>query len=88
MPATRDIYAWETTVADERARNIHVHDGVGEDQFVALRNERDATLAAPVLLLPSIQVNIHAGHLPRAENNGRRYLKIPLALDAEADAAL
>jgi glyoxylase-like metal-dependent hydrolase (beta-lactamase superfamily II) len=74
----RDHYAWETTVADERARNIHVHDGVSEARFVDLRRARDASLAAPVLLLPSIQVNIRAGRLPAAESNGVRYLKIPL----------
>ena len=60
----RDRYAWETTVEEERARNIHVHDGVDEAAFVAMRQKRDATLAAPVLLLPSVQVNIRAGHLP------------------------
>lgn len=75
----RDHYAWETTVAEQRARNIHVRDGVGEDEFVAMRQKRDAMLAAPALLLPSIQVNIRAGRLPRAESNGVRYLKIPLS---------
>jgi len=74
----RDAYAWETTVEDERKRNIHVHDGVDESSFVAMRTRRDATLAAPVLLLPSVQVNIRAGHLPPAEDNGVRYLKIPV----------
>lgn len=77
----RDRFAWETTVREERANNIHVHEGITENGFVAMRNARDATLAAPVLLLPSIQVNIRAGHLPEAENNGTRYLKIPLRLD-------
>jgi hypothetical protein len=77
----RNRFAWETTVREERANNIHVHDGITETDFVAMRNARDATLAAPVLLLPSIQVNIRAGHLPEAENNGTRYLKIPLRLD-------
>jgi glyoxylase-like metal-dependent hydrolase (beta-lactamase superfamily II) len=76
----RDVYAWETTVAEQRARNVHVHDGVGEDEYVAMREKRDATLPAPVLLLPSIQVNIRAGELPQAESNGVRYLKIPLGL--------
>jgi glyoxylase-like metal-dependent hydrolase (beta-lactamase superfamily II) len=76
----RDVYAWETTVAEQRARNVHVHDGVGEDEYVAMRQKRDATLPPPVLLLPSIQVNIRAGELPQAESNGVRYLKIPLAL--------
>ena len=79
----RDTYAWETTVAEERERNIHVHDGVGEDEFVAMREKRDATLAAPVLLLPSVQVNIRAGHWPKAESNGVRYLKIPMRVQSE-----
>jgi glyoxylase-like metal-dependent hydrolase (beta-lactamase superfamily II) len=62
----RDHFAWETIVADERARNVHVHEGVSVDEFVALRQHRDATLAAPTLLLPSIQVNIRAGRLPES----------------------
>lgn len=70
--------AWETTVAAQRAGNVHVHDGVGEAEFVALRTRRDATLDVPALILPSIQVNIRAGHLPPPEDNGVRYLKIPL----------
>jgi len=74
----RDRYAWETTVATERARNIHVHDGVSEAEFVALRSRRDATLAAPVLLLPSVQVNIRAGNFPPADSNGTIYLRIPV----------
>jgi glyoxylase-like metal-dependent hydrolase (beta-lactamase superfamily II) len=74
----RDEYAWETTVAEELAKNIHVHDGVSEDQFVAMRQARDATLEVPRLLLPSIQVNIRGGHLPPPEDNGIRYLKLPL----------
>lgn len=84
----RDTYAWETTVAEERARNVHIHDGVDEESFVDMRRKRDATLAAPVLLLPSIQVNIHAGHVPAAEGNGKRYLKIPLTLPAEVETML
>jgi glyoxylase-like metal-dependent hydrolase (beta-lactamase superfamily II) len=76
----RDSYAWETTVAEERARNVHVGGGVSEDEFVAMREKRDATLAAPLLLLPSIQVNIRAGKFPPAESNGVRYLKIPVKL--------
>ncbi|ABS63237.1 beta-lactamase domain protein [Parvibaculum lavamentivorans DS-1] len=87
-PEGRDHYVWETTVADERARNIHVHDGVDEDSFVAMREKRDSTLAAPVLLLPSIQVNIRAGHVPPAEDNGKRYLKIPLNVPAEVEESL
>ncbi len=76
----RDEYAWETTVAAERANNIHVHDGVSEDEFVAMRRKRDETLAVPLLLLPSIQVNVRAGSLPPAEDNGVHYLKIPVDL--------
>ena len=76
----RDRFAWESTVADERARNIHVRDGVDEAAFVALRTKRDATLAAPVLLLPSVQVNIRAGNLPPPEANGVSYLKIPVRM--------
>ena len=76
----RDTYAWETTVGEERARNVHVRDGIGEDEFAAMRNTRDATLVAPTLLLPSIQVNIRAGHFPPAEANGVRYLKVPVKL--------
>ena len=70
--------AWETTVRDERNRNIHVHDGVTEAQFIAMRQARDATLAMPTLILPSVQINIRAGELPPPEENGVRYLKIPL----------
>lgn len=76
----RDAYAWETTVGEERARNVHVRDGVSEDEFVAMREARDAKLAAPLLLLPSIQVNIRAGKFPPAESNGVHYLKIPVKL--------
>jgi hypothetical protein len=74
---------WQTTVVEERASNIHIHDGISEDAFVAMRKARDATLAAPVLLLPSVQVNIRAGRLPKAESNGTCYLKIPLRLSDE-----
>jgi glyoxylase-like metal-dependent hydrolase (beta-lactamase superfamily II) len=77
----RDTYAWQTTVQEQRERNVHVRQGIDEAQFVALRTERDSKLAAPTLLLPSIQVNIRAGRLPAAENNGVRYLKVPLRLD-------
>lgn len=70
--------AWETTVAEQRARNIHVHDGVSEAEFVALRTGRDAQLDVPTLILPSIQINIRAGRMPPAEDNGVSYLKIPL----------
>jgi glyoxylase-like metal-dependent hydrolase (beta-lactamase superfamily II) len=74
----RDAYVWQTTVAEERENNIHVHDGVSEDDFVKMRSERDKMLDMPVLILPSVQVNIRAGELPPAEDNGVRYLKIPL----------
>lgn len=76
----RDTYAWETTVAAERAHNIHVHEGIDEAAFVALRTKRDSTLPAPVLLLPSVQVNIRAGHLPPPDSNGVSYLRIPIRL--------
>ena len=76
-PNGRDI-RWETTVGDERAHNIHVHDGISEDQFVEMRTARDATLGMPRLILPSIQVNMRGGKLPPAEDDERRYLKIPL----------
>lgn len=69
---------YQSTVADQKKSNIHVHDGVTEEQFVAMRNKRDAGLEMPVLILPSIQVNICAGHLPKKEGNGTAYLKIPL----------
>ena len=74
----RDHFAWETTVGEEKTRNIHVGGGVDEASFVAMREARDATLAAPVLLLPSLQVNIRAGRLPDPDRDGRRFLKIPL----------
>ncbi len=74
----RDRHAWESTVAEQRAANVHVHDGVGEEEFVALRTARDAKLAMPKLLIPAVQVNMRAGELPPAEANGVRYLKIPV----------
>ncbi len=77
-PSGRDAYAWETTVAEERALNVQIHDGIDEERFVAMRTRRDKELAAPLLLMPSIQVNIRAGNLPSAEKNGVRYLKIPM----------
>ena len=76
----RDHYAWETTVGEERAKNVHVREGVTEEAFVELRTKRDAKLDAPLLLLPSIQVNIRAGNFPPAESDGVRYLKIPVKL--------
>ena len=76
----RDRFAWETTVGEERARNVHIHDGVSEEEFVALRQSRDRALDAPRLLLPSIQVNMRGGNLPSPAANGRIYLKLPVAL--------
>ncbi len=74
----RDSFAWETTVAEERARNVHVHDGVSEDEFVAMREARDKTLSMPRLIVPAIQVNMRAGRMPPAEDNGTVYLKMPI----------
>jgi len=76
--AGRDRYVWETTVGAQRVGNVHVHEGVDEDNFVAMRTSRDATLSMPKLILPSVQVNMRGGHLPEPEVNGTRYLKIPL----------
>lgn len=81
----RDTYAWQSTVAEQRAHNPHVKDGQTEEDFVAFRTGRDAKLSAPTLLLPSIQVNIRAGRFPEAESNGVRYLKVPVtARNADA----
>ncbi|MCB1376805.1 MAG: MBL fold metallo-hydrolase [Alphaproteobacteria bacterium] len=76
----RDHYAWETTVGEELDHNVHVHQGVSEEEFVAMRTARDATLSAPVLLMPSIQVNMRAGKLPPADANGVHYIKVPITL--------
>lgn len=76
-PNGREI-RWETTVADERKHNIHVRDGISEDEFVAMREARDKTLAVPRLILPSLQVNIRAGHLPDPDASGKRFLKVPV----------
>ena len=76
--AGRDSYAWESTVGEQRARNIHVHDGISEAEFVTMRNARDATLDMPTLILPSVQVNMRAGRLPPPEANGISYLKLPV----------
>jgi glyoxylase-like metal-dependent hydrolase (beta-lactamase superfamily II) len=78
LPAGRTEYAWETTVEAERAGNVHAHDGITEDEFVAMREARDATLDMPRLILPSVQVNMRAGHMPAADDNGITYLKIPV----------
>lgn len=74
----RDSFAWETTVGQQRDHNVHVRDGVSEDDFVAMRTKRDRTLAMPELILPSVQVNIRGGRLPEPEDNGVSYIKIPL----------
>jgi glyoxylase-like metal-dependent hydrolase (beta-lactamase superfamily II) len=84
----RDTYAWETTVQEQRELNVHVKDGMTEDDFVALRTARDAKLSAPRLLLPSIQVNIRAGRFPPAEANGVRYLTIPVKMKGGAEACV
>ena len=76
----RDSFAWESTVAEQRARNPHVKEGTTEEEFVAMREARDAKLAPPALLVPSIQVNMRAGRFPPAESNGVRYLRIPVAM--------
>jgi len=76
-PNGREI-KWETTVAEQKANNIHVKEGISEDEFVAMRTARDKTLSVPALIIPSVQVNMRAGKLPKPEDDGRRYLKIPL----------
>lgn len=78
----RSHYAWETTVGEELDRNVHVHEGISEEDFVSMRTTRDATLAAPTLLMPSIQVNMRAGQLPPADANGVHYLRVPITLPA------
>ena len=76
-PGGRD-YHWESTIGQQRQTNIHVRDEISEDQFVTMRTERDATLSMPSLIIPAIQVNMRAGHLPEAEDNGTHFLKIPI----------
>jgi glyoxylase-like metal-dependent hydrolase (beta-lactamase superfamily II) len=78
LPAGREEFLWETTVEAQREANVHIHDGLSEDAFVAMRKARDATLDMPRLILPSVQVNMRAGHLPAPEANGVTYLKIPV----------
>ena len=78
LPKGRSEYVWETTVAAEREGNVHAHYGVTEDEFVAMREARDATLGMPRLILPSVQVNMRAGHLPPPDDNGVIYLKLPV----------
>ena len=84
----RDVYAWETTVRAEREDNVHLRGGVTEAEFVAMREKRDATLAAPTLLLPSIQVNMRAGRFPQAQQNGVHYLQLPVRVRPGAEAAI
>ena len=76
-PNGRDI-KWQTSVAEQRQNNIHVRDGISEDDFVEMREKRDATLNMPRLIMPSIQVNMRAGYFPEAENNGETYIKVPI----------
>lgn len=78
LPKGRSEYVWETTVAAEREGNVHAHDGITEDEFVAMREARDATLDMPRLILPSVQVNMRAGHMPPPDDNGVTYLKLPV----------
>lgn len=74
----RDTFQHETSVAEQRAHNVHVHEGIGEEAFVRMRTERDATLAMPKLIIPSVQVNMRAGRMPPPEDNGQVYLKVPI----------
>lgn len=74
----RRQFVWETTVAAQRAGNVHIHDGISEQEFAKMRTERDATLKMPALILPSVQINMRAGHFPPPESNGVSYLKLPL----------
>ena len=74
----RDTFQHETSVAEQRSENVHVHESISEDEFVKMRTERDATLGMPRLIIPSVQVNMRAGELPPAEENGTVYLKVPL----------
>ena len=76
--ATRKSFAWETTIGEQKRSNIHVRQGISEDEFVAMRTARDKTLAMPQLILPSVQINMRAGEKPPADEDGRRYIKIPL----------
>lgn len=78
LPEGRDEYVWETTVAEQKARNIHVATSKSKDEFIEMRTTRDAKLGMPKLIIPSIQTNIRAGHLPDAEDNGTQYLKVPI----------
>jgi glyoxylase-like metal-dependent hydrolase (beta-lactamase superfamily II) len=77
-PPGRESYAWHSTVGEQRHSNVHIHDGVSEEAFVAVRTARDKSLAAPTLLLPSVQVNIRAGQMPPKDANGQVYLRLPV----------
>ncbi|MGJ8536533.1 MAG: MBL fold metallo-hydrolase [Parasphingopyxis sp.] len=85
LPEGRSEHRWEATVAEQKRANIHVNENVSEDGFVEMREARDAQLGMPKLILPSIQVNIRAGHMPPPEDNGTRYLKLPVNIFGEAD---
>jgi hypothetical protein len=74
----REHFVWETTIGAQRRENVHAHDGISEDDFVDMRTARDKTLGMPKLILPSIQINMRAGHLPEPEENGTRYLQLPI----------
>lgn len=78
LAPNRKEFVWETTVAAQKSGNVHIHDGVKEEDFVTMRTTRDATLNMPALILPAVQINMRAGHLPPAESNGVSYLKLPL----------
>lgn len=78
LPANRNEYLWETTVAEEKTKNIHLNTSINKESFVEMRTKRDVTLGMPALIIPSLQVNIHAGRLPQAQENGISYLKVPL----------
>lgn len=78
LPEERSEYQWQTTIAAQKRDNIHIHEGISEEQFVAMRTNRDAGLDMPRLILPSVQINMRAGHMPAAEDNGIQYLKIPV----------
>lgn len=80
---TRDAFAWQTTVGEQKHRNVHVHEGVSEQAFVSMREQRDATLAVPKLLYPSVQLNIRGGHLPPAEGDNQFFIRIPLRMASE-----
>jgi hypothetical protein len=79
LTSDRKEFMWNTTVSKQRAKNPHIRDGISEDDFVRIREEKDSSLGAPKLIVPSIQVNMRAGEMPPAENNGISYLKVPIS---------